>query len=182
MSLSRRKRVLETPCDHCLIILGSLLDHCRIVVGSSSDRRRIVVGSSSDRCRIVVGSRLTSQLYDGRSVERIVVGSLSVSFAVLADRHRSPLLVDCRYSAFFCDCADRYAASIVAPYRLFRSYRSLHPSEGSYVARGVRVHTSFVDRADRIDRPIGSLVVLSSPISSFTNVSLIGVLLVVLSC
>jgi hypothetical protein len=56
VSLSRRKRVLETDV-------------------------RIVVGPLSDRCRTVVGS-------------------LSDSFAVLVDRHRSPLLVDCRYSAF----------------------------------------------------------------------------------
>ena len=113
MSLSRRKRVLETALR---IVVGSLSDRCRIAVGSLSDRCRIVVGSLSDRCRIVVGS-------------------LSVSFAVLADRHRSSLLVDCRYSAFFAtapivtlrrssrriDCsaltdrytrADRYAAPI----------------------------------------------------------------------
>lgn len=131
--------------------------------GSLSDRSRIAVGSLSDRCRIVVS---------------FVCGVGRSSSFVPA--RRLPLF------RVFCDCADRYAASIVTPYRLFRSYRSLHPSgslrradrgggEGSYVARGVRVHTSFVDRADRIDRPIGSLVVLSSPISSFTSVSRIGV-------
>ena len=100
MSLSRRKRVLETAL-------------------------RIVVGSLSDRCRIVVRSLS----------DRIVVGSLSVSFAVLADRHRSSLLVDCRYSACLrlrrsLRCADRHAVSIVplvpivTPERIATSRRS----------------------------------------------------------
>jgi len=115
--------------------------------GSLSDRSRIAVGSLSDRCRIVsLSDRCQFRL---RCWPIVIVRPCSSIAAI-------PRV---------CDCADRYAAPIVTPYRLFRSYRSLHPSgslrradrgggEGSYVARGVRVHTCFVDRADRIDRPI----------------------------
>lgn len=125
--------------------------------GSLSDRSRIAVGSLSDRCRIVVGS-------------------LSVSFAVLVDRHRSSLLVDCRYSAFFA------TAPIVT---LRRSSRRIDCS----------VRTDRYTRADRYVAPIAEeeKVVTSLAVCAFIPVSSIerigsidrsdrSVLLVVLSC
>ena len=144
---------------------------CRAERGCS----RRPCGSLSNRCRIVVSFVCGV----GRSLSdrcRIVVGSLSVSFAVLADRHRSSLFVDCRYSAFFA------TAPIVT---LRRSSRRIDCS----------VRTDRYTRADRYVAPIAEeeKVVTSLAVCAFIPVSSIerigsidrsdrSVLLVVLSC
>ena len=138
MSLSRRKRVLETAL--------------RIVVGSLSDRCRIVVGSLSDRCRIVVSFVCGV----GRSSSFVPVRRLPLfrvfATAPIVTLRRSSRRIDCSARTDRYTRADRYVAPIAEEEKVVTS-----------LAVCAFIPVSSIERIGSIDRSDRSvlLVVLS---------------------